>query len=435
MREQCRRAVRVELASYFECNWNRRGRQEKTAVSNQFSSRRTAAGAGNGVTPMPQRTIPHRIGVGGLLAAGVVFAIGGGTGSAKPAPAAADPSRLPISLRWSQVPLRDGIERLGRLQGVTVMLDRRVDPSQPVDLTLDNVPFADALGQIAHRQRIGASHLGPVAYLGPPSAARRLRTLAVLRRRDVQTLPRGAQVRLLRPVALRWNDLATPVSILERLSAASGLTIDRRDLVPHDLWPAAELPAQAFINQLTLIGNEFDLSFKVRPGGRSVQLVPIDAPVVIQRSYDLGSKSRFEQGDLARQLPGMKLQLSGNRLLARGRVEQHEALETLFAAGPQAKRAESKAAGRRAGAEQRHTLTVKNQPLIRVLDHLAGQLDLRLRYDRAAIRRAGRSLDVRVSVEVYSATLDELLESLLAPAGLDFRQDGQTVEIRMKDEK
>ena len=66
----------------------------------------------------------------------------------------------------------------------------------------------------------------------------------------------------------------------------------------------------------------------------------------------------------------------------------------------------------------------------RVLDQLAARLELELRIDREALQQAGISLDAPVSFSVKNATIDELLEAVLAPAGCTFRREGKVVEIR-----
>ena len=64
---------------------------------------------------------------------------------------------------------------LSRAQRVAVLIDRRVDPNQKLDLQLSGVPMDAALQQIADRCGLGVSRLGAVVYLGPPPAADHLR--------------------------------------------------------------------------------------------------------------------------------------------------------------------------------------------------------------------------------------------------------------------
>ena len=74
-------------------------------------------------------------------------------------------------------------------------------------------------------------------------------------------------------------------------------------------------------------------------------------------------------------------------------------------------------------------MTVENQPLDKVLDHLAKRWKLDLRIDEPSLGRAGKSIDRRVSLRVQNVTVPELLEALLKPEGLTFRLQGHTLVV------
>ncbi len=64
-----------------------------------------------------------------------------------------------------------------------------------------------------------------------------------------------------------------------------------------------------------------------------------------------------------------------------------------------------------------------------ILGSLQQQVGLELKYDAAELQKAGRSLDMLVSVTVKNASLDETLKAVLDPAGLKFRRMNKVVEI------
>src|SRR5947209_5276772 len=99
---------------------------------------------------------------------------------------------LPASVSWSGSPFRQALYALGESQKVAVLLDRRVDPDQRLDLTIDNDPLEIVFKKIALRTKLGYSQLGPVAYFGPPATAAKLRTLAALRKDEINKLPPAA---------------------------------------------------------------------------------------------------------------------------------------------------------------------------------------------------------------------------------------------------
>jgi hypothetical protein len=82
-----------------------------------------------------------------------------------------------------------------------------------------------------------------------------------------------------------------------------------------------------------------------------------------------------------------------------------------------------------AGDRRLFTLRVENQPVGEVLTQLAQRLGWKLTVDEAAIRAAGRSLDQRVSFAIANAGEEELLEALLAPAGLKAVRNGKEILV------
>ena len=86
-----------------------------------------------------------------------------------------------VGATWEAIPLRRAITSLSRSQRVAILLDRRVDPDQKIDLSFTDVPLERRLKLIAGKLQIGVAQVGPVIYLGPAATAEKLRTLSALR--------------------------------------------------------------------------------------------------------------------------------------------------------------------------------------------------------------------------------------------------------------
>src|SRR5262245_37206527 len=67
-----------------------------------------------------------------------------------------------VSVTWSNIPVRRALENLCKAQKLALLLDRRVNPDQKIELHVDNVPLKEALEQIAARLKIGVTLIGPV---------------------------------------------------------------------------------------------------------------------------------------------------------------------------------------------------------------------------------------------------------------------------------
>jgi len=125
----------------------------------------------------------------------------------------------------------------------------------------------------------------------------------------------------------------------------------------------------------------------------------------------------------AEALPGAKIKIVGGRIRVDARLEDHERLEAR--SRPTPTRRTNVTSG-----EATYQLAVENAALDKVVAQLEKQINLEIEWDRAAIERSGIAVDQLISAKVAGATLDELLEAVLAGTGLSFERTDRTVVIR-----
>lgn len=332
----------------------------------------------------------------------------------------------PVDVYWAGTPLRQALDSLAHAQRIAVLIDRRVDPRQELDLKLNGLPLDQVLREVAKNRGLGICWLGPVAYLGPTRVTARLRTVAELRQEDVRSLPRTVGRKFLLPERLRWEDFATPRDLLSELAAQSGIEISGLELVPHDLWAAADLPPLSLVDRLTLIAGQFDLTFQLAADGTAVVLIPVPDDVAIVRSYPGGRGPEQLAEKWAAMVPQSQIKVMGDKIFVRGLLEDHERIAESMShhRGPR-----STPAGR--GQKQRlFTANIANKPVKQVLEHFSRQLELELKIDHEALEREDVSLQELISFSVENATFDELFEAVLDPVGCTFRRQGNVIEIR-----
>jgi type II secretory pathway component GspD/PulD (secretin) len=288
-----------------------------------------------------------------------------------------------LSVHWEGLPLRDAVARLAEAAKVKVFIDRRVDPSQRVDLSADNQAADEILAKLASSQSLGTSRMDSLFYLGPTRAAAEFTALAELRRAEVSKLSPQEQGVWSKKTSITWPRLTTPRDLVTQFAQDHGLQIIGAERIPYDLWPAGDLPKLALADQLTVLLFGFDLTYRPLPGKAAIEVIPIS--------------------------------------------ETMAAAPQTSAAPAKSDRATSKPA--KANTKQLYTLRVREQPISKVLDQLSGQLHLDLKVDAAAIQSAGRSLDERVSFEVKDADLAGLLQAVLEPAGLTFSRERDQITI------
>ena len=358
--------------------------------------------------------------LGGVLITCALVILG-----APPAPGQSRPQavRRTMTVHWDRVPIGDALARLSTTLGEPVFTDRRVDPQRRISLDVTNATSDDVLNQTAAAAGLGVSRMGRLIYFGPPEAAARLRTLAAIGNDRINTFPADRRSDLKRAQSLGWPRLSEPRQLVAKLVEDRGLRLVGADQIPHDLWPAGNLPELSLAEALTMLLLGFDLTFEVDPQAGAIELVPITGPVTITRRYRLPSSLTTDQ--LRQQLPGIDVELNGGSVVAVGTAEDHERITQVVR--PQHELARVPPIP--ATTSRRYTLRIEQQPLRGVLEQLGQRLGWALEIDDAAIRTAGKSLDERVTFAVENVDEDGLLQALLRPAGLDHERDGNRVRV------
>jgi len=322
----------------------------------------------------------------------------------------------PLGVTWSERALRDALAGVSKELDVAVLLDRRIDPGQPIGLSVRDQPAEEVFRQLAAAAHAEWRAVGPVIYVGPPGTAAKLPTLAALRRQEAAQRPADARARLLKVQAWQWKELAEPRQLLDELAKQAGITVSNPELIPHDLWPAVSLPPLAWVDRLSLLLAGFDLTFEIADSGTTVRLVPFPETVVLKRSYTPRGPAGTVAAQLRRAVPDAEIRVDQGKIVVAALQEDHEKIELLLA--PPMKAAKSKL------GEQRYSLTVK-QPAGAVVQEIATTLGKELKYDTAVLQKLKKD----VTLNVKKVTLDELLTATLKPLGLTYKLTEDSLEI------
>jgi hypothetical protein len=328
-----------------------------------------------------------------------------------------------VSVTWSNIPVRRALESLCKAQKLALLLDRRVDPDQKIELHVDNVPLREALEQIAARLKIGVALIGPVVYFGPKATATRLRTVATLRDDDVRNLKQDAQTTWRRAERWSWEKLSTPRDLLTTLAGKNGLEIEGLEQIPADLWGAADLAPLNLAQRLTLILAQYDLTFEIGKDGKSVRLAPMPAKPVVERTYPISGRQDFVSQLRGNPLlAGAEIKVANDQVVVRGREEDQEIVRNLRGQRPAMRATEGKKV---------YTLHVQ-LPIGELLHALGPQMGLEIQLDKEAIAAAKISLATKVEVNLKDASADELLKAVLDPAGLTYVRHENVIEVKPK---
>ncbi len=367
------------------------------------------------------------LGWGGVLACLLALSAVGEVAAAAPVwktgSALQQQGTLPVTIEWQGVTLRSALESLALSQGVATLIDRRLNPSRKLNVSIREQPLRQACEQIAETQGFGVCVVGPVTYWGPPTLTTKLTTLSALMQEQLAKRPAATRGVWNKSVAWKWDDLTTPRELLAQLAREGNVTWQGLERVPHDLWGAADLPALPLYERALLVAAQFDLTLDISADGASAALVPIPARVAIERRYPATNDPPAVVARFKSLAPEAEIEVQGNQIVVRATIDDQQRLSGVkSAAAP---------ANNKPGV-QVYTLTLNDVPLDKLLTALEGRLMIRFQLDRAAIDKAQIKLDQNVSLKVQQVSLDELLRAALEPVGLTFRRQGDTIEVMPK---
>lgn len=325
----------------------------------------------------------------------------------------------PVSITWSGISLRRALTRLAQVQRVAILLDRRLDPSQKIEFSVQDTPLEDSLQRLAAQIHAAPALVGPVFYLSPRGTSANLSDVAARRREEADRLPSPVARRFTAKRPWHWPMLAVPRTLLEQLAGEAGTTIAGLDQIPHDLWPETDLPALAWTDRLTLVLAGFDRTFEFRDGGRTVRIIPFPAQTSILRSYP-ATLSQVKLQSVMESFPHARIDASSQHIVLEGTPDEHRRLEKLLR--NQSTKRQRKG---RTGATL-YTLKVDHQPVGAILKTLQQKAGLQVDIAPAAAPLLNR----RVTFDVREVTLDQLLKAALEPCGLEHRRTGQAIQVR-----
>ncbi len=316
---------------------------------------------------------------------------------------------------WEQTPLRLGLQDLSQIHGISIWIDRGLDPMQSVTTPAANgdSTLLERLRQIATLINAEVGLIENVVYFGSAGQVAPLQRAAVELHDAISRVAseRSAQLR-----PWNWQELSTSTEMLAQLAAQWKINIVG-DL-PHDLYHAGELVQPATVaTQLTLLVGGFDRQAVLTASGR-FELKPLDGRSRWQAKY---RKSDLDLKSLAI----LKSEYSNSQCFTRGEVSQvvgvtdfHLALLASPTARPAARMIES---------SQAWEFKVQHTPLEDVLIKLSGSFGFELKWDVTCTEEMRQQ---RISFEVEGVTTDELLAEVARVSRLKIMRDKKFLVVK-----
>src|SRR5690606_2736806 len=148
------------------------------------------------------------------------------------------------------------------------------------------------------------------------------------------------------------------------------MQLNGAEQVPHDLWAAADLPPLTWVERMTVVLHQFDLTFRIDADTKSIVIEPLPTDIHQEKDYAAGAKPEERLAEWQLRAPDATIELRGKRIFVRGTVEDHAALTAKPSMAPTTPPPST--------GTQVYTLKVNGEPLNKVLPPLTRQLKLEL---------------------------------------------------------
>lgn len=340
----------------------------------------------------------------------------------------------PVNIVLNRTTPRAVVQKLRELHHVALLLDRRIDPDQQIDVQFTQSTLHEALQAFALLLDGELAQIGATLFIGPAPSTDRIRTLIAVRTAEVKALDGDDSVRrqieLLRGATFSWNDLTEPAQLVDDVAEAFHVKRSDDARVPHDLWGAGVLADVNAVEALSLLLGEFDLTFQWDEQARAIRIFPAPDRVTVLQDH-LPRKLKLDEAlaVIRAEFPQLTPETGGRVISVAATVGEHDAIAELLAPASQPGPGADPSLGPL--SRRRFTLTATRAEAIAILRTLETQ-GVGVQYDADRLREAGIDLQTRVSLKLDEATASELFTQLCEPLGLEFAIRGVTVTLSVK---
>ena len=344
----------------------------------------------------------------------------------------------PFSASWSNVEIRSIIQRISSTQNISIILDRRIDPSFKLKLDIQNLPLEEGLNNLASLVHAKCATVGSTIYIGPKIIVSKLKTLLELKKEELFKLANSHADLKYRVVFLNqkktfhYQDLDQPSDILKKITNAYQITIKDKNLISHDLWASGTLSSVNANEALSLILIQFNLTYHWEKQGRRIQLVPIPDSVTIKKTYSTRGKSVVSViNRLKKTFPDLTMNTSGKSITISASKEHHEKIEQLLNPRTNSRITMPQKVNSVPIQRRKFTLRVKKTPLNAIMKKLE-QSGIEFDYVESQLINAGIDLSKQIDISVKEANAREFFDSLFGTFNLNYKIKGTKVTLTPK---
>jgi hypothetical protein len=323
-----------------------------------------------------------------------------------------------FSLTWRDSPIRERLIRLSRQKKVALFIDRRIDPSTPVDISVTDVSFEHFLWRVAASHDWGVARLDDFYFLGPADTAAALPILWQQLKEENRKHRNQFQVDWNQREKFYLPALSSPGDALDRLSRVYGFQVESEKL-PHDLWFETDLPALTLDQRVALLVVGFGRWIERSNDGELVRLIPFESPAHGKIKLGRFENARTRVRELRESFPEVRFSNSGKIIYASGSPRQLAEIRSAMLLQNSSDAPKS--------GQQTYTLTTSSSRG-NILASIAKMISAEFDYDSTQVAILSEQIEIRVD----QVSLNELLDRVMEGTACEAVVTDQKLQIRKR---
>jgi len=286
-------------------------------------------------------------------------------------------------------------------------MDRRIDPSQLVNIAAKNVSPERFLWEIAGTQKIGVCRVTDIYFFGPPKTTACLPTVWEQMEDQSARRRRTYQVRWERKAPLTSSSVVIIKQLLEQLANEHHFQIENPEAIPHDVWAPLKLPPTSLGGRVGIILAGFDKWFERSKDGTTIRIVAFPAIKTASLRTETLADPRAISKRMKAEFPELKITGTSKRLSASGAPLEIAKLRRALVNSQTVK----------AVALHANRFNLNTQaPRGSILATVAHQLNKKLKF----APEAQPIMQAEIQLQIKDATLNQLLDETLKGTELKY---------------
>ncbi len=332
----------------------------------------------------------------------------------------------PLTVTQSNQTLRNFLNKLANDQGVSIFLDRRVDPEANIQLRVENKTVlqilylvAEQVKTVPHDKPLAVIRIEDVIYLGPQKPAAQFYFEYHENRKQVNKISnRVVRQKWLRKEALKWERLSRPRGLAMEIVKSNKLDLHSAIDLPNDLWDEGWLCRSSVLCRISLLAVGFGKTIVVAEDGQSFEVAKAYPKKTYTHAYSLRSNPGVRK-IVEAESPNADKKVEGSKLVVTTDPVRHYRIRRQLVLAKK-----SSSVVNNPKAIKRVDLDTEAR-IGDVLNSVAARLNVKLEFDPSL----NEVLQKRVKISVKQASYESIIRKSLEGTELNFELSTEKLRV------